>query len=79
LTRAVANLRSGNPMWNKRKIAVQLRREGFKVPVSTVGRILAHLVKRGAIVPAAKWTTAKAAALSAKSLPNSLSPKHPSS
>jgi putative transposase len=38
-------------MWGKRKIAVLLRREGFAVPVSTVGRILAHLVKRGCVVP----------------------------
>jgi hypothetical protein len=34
----------------KRKIAVLLRREGVGVSVSTVGRILAHLVKRGAVV-----------------------------
>ncbi|HET6376427.1 MAG TPA: hypothetical protein VFF88_10300, partial [Methylocella sp.] len=51
LARAVEDLRRGNPMWGKRKIAVLLRREGFAVSVSTVGRILAHLVKRGAIVP----------------------------
>jgi hypothetical protein len=37
-------------MWGKRKIAILLRREGIKVSVSTVGRTLAHLVARGAIV-----------------------------
>ena len=34
----------------KRKIAIVPRREGSNVSLSTVGRILAHLVKRGAIV-----------------------------
>lgn len=51
LARAVEELRNDNPMWGKRKIAVPLRREGFAVSVSIVGRILVHLVKRGAIVP----------------------------
>ncbi len=51
LARAVEDLRNANPMWGKRKIAVLLRREGFVVSISTIGRILAHLVKRGAIVP----------------------------
>jgi hypothetical protein len=43
-------LRNDNPMWGKRKIAVLLRRAGVCVSVSTVGRILAHLVKRGAVL-----------------------------
>lgn len=51
LVRAVEDLRNDNPMWGKRKIAVLLRREGLTVSVSTVGRILAHLVKRGAVIP----------------------------
>lgn len=38
-------------MWGKRKIAVLLRREGLNVSVSTIGRILTHLVERGAVVP----------------------------
>jgi putative transposase len=50
LARAVKELRNDNPMWGKRKIAVLLRREGVCVSVSTVGRILAHLVKRGAVL-----------------------------
>ena len=51
LARAVEDLCNDNPMWGKRKIAVLLRREGLKVSISTVGCILAHLVKRSAIVP----------------------------
>lgn len=50
LVEAVAHLRGDNPMWGKRKLAVLLRREGFAVSVSTVGRIIAHLVARGAII-----------------------------
>jgi transposase InsO family protein len=50
LVEAVAHLRGDNPMWGKRKLAVLLHREGFAVSVSTVGRIIAHLVARGAIV-----------------------------
>ncbi|MEN9545020.1 MAG: hypothetical protein RLZZ598_1853, partial [Pseudomonadota bacterium] len=48
---AVEALRLDNPMWGKRKLAVLLMREGFKTSVSTVGRILAKLVKRGVVVP----------------------------
>ena len=51
LARAVEAARADNPMWGKRKIAVLLRREGFQTSVSTVGRILAALVKRGAVTP----------------------------
>jgi putative transposase len=50
LVEAVEHLRGDNPMWGKRKLAVLLRREGFVVSVSTVGRIIAHLVARGAVV-----------------------------
>jgi transposase InsO family protein len=48
---AVEAARADNPMWGKRKIAVLMRREGFATSASTVGRILASLVRRGAIVP----------------------------
>ena len=51
LVQAVEDLRLDNPMWGKRKLAVLLRREGFAVSVSTVGRILTQLVKRGVVVP----------------------------
>src|SRR3977135_2933385 len=50
LARAVEDLRNDNPMWGKRKIAVLLRREGVKLTTSPIGRILAHLVKRGAVL-----------------------------
>jgi transposase InsO family protein len=50
LMEAVEHLRLDNPMWGKRKLAVLLRREGFVVSISTVGRMIAHLVARGAIV-----------------------------
>jgi transposase InsO family protein len=50
LVEAVEHLRGDNPMWGKRKLAVLLRREGLAVSISTVGRIIAHLVARGAIV-----------------------------
>jgi hypothetical protein len=51
LVEAVAALRADNPMGGKRKIAVLLKREGFTTSLSTVGRILARLVKRGAVAP----------------------------
>jgi transposase InsO family protein len=51
LALAVEGLRADNPMWGKRKLAILLRREGLTASVSTVGRILAGLVKRGAVTP----------------------------
>jgi putative transposase len=51
LVEAVQALRLDNPMWGKRKLVVLLRREGFTVSTSTVGRILAYLVARGVITP----------------------------
>jgi len=51
LAQAVESLRADNPMWGKRKLAVLLAREGLKASVSTVGRILAALVKRGVVTP----------------------------
>ncbi|HET6375580.1 MAG TPA: integrase core domain-containing protein [Methylocella sp.] len=85
LARAIEELRSGNPMWGKRKIAVLLRREGFACSVSTVGRILAHLVKRGAVVavpilrrrPAAKRIRLTAKERYARRLPKGRKAKSP--
>jgi putative transposase len=37
-------------MWEKRKIAILLRRDGIDVLILTAGRMLAHFVARGAIV-----------------------------
>ena len=51
LVAAVEALRLDNPMWGKRKLAVLIRREGFAVSVSTVGRILKSLMARGVVQP----------------------------
>lgn len=51
LVQAVEDLRADNPMWGKRKLAILLGREGFDASVSTVGRILKHLVARGVVTP----------------------------
>jgi putative transposase len=51
LVQAVEELRADNPMWGKKKLAVLLRREGYAVSVSTVGRILKHLIQRGVVTP----------------------------
>jgi transposase InsO family protein len=52
LVAAVERLRLDYPMWGKAKLGPLLRGDGFVVSNSTVGRILAHLVKRGVIEPA---------------------------
>ncbi len=49
LLMTIEHLRADHPMWGKAKLVVLLRREGFKVSEATVGRILAHLVARGAV------------------------------
>jgi len=51
--REVERLRQDHPMWGKAKIGPILRKTGHDVSDSTVGRILAHLVKRGAVQPVA--------------------------
>jgi len=51
LVAAIEALRADNPMWGKRKLAVLLAREGLGASVSTLGRILAHLVERGLVTP----------------------------
>lgn len=51
LAQAVEELRADNPMWGKRKLVWLLRREGFAVSVSTVGRILQSLMRRGLVTP----------------------------
>lgn len=51
LVQAVEALRLDEPMWGKAKIVVKLREQGFKVSEATIGRILAHLVKRGVVEP----------------------------
>lgn len=49
--RRLERLRREFPMWGKMKLGVLLRREGFTLSDSTVGRMLAHLVARGVVVP----------------------------
>jgi putative transposase len=51
LVQAVEAWRLEEPTWGKAKIVVKLREEGLAVSEATVGRIIAHLVKRGAILP----------------------------
>jgi transposase InsO family protein len=51
LVKAVEELRADNPMWGKRKLVWLLRREGITASVSTVGRILKHLMQRGVVTP----------------------------
>jgi len=51
LVRAVERLRLDFPMWGKATLGPLLRAQGFAVSDSTVGRILAHLVGRGAVEP----------------------------
>ena len=46
---AVKRLREAYPAWGKAKLAVLLRREGWEVSESTVGRILAYLRRRGEV------------------------------
>lgn len=51
LVRAVERLRLDYPMWGKATLGPLLRRQGFVVSDSTVGRIIAHLVERGVVEP----------------------------
>lgn len=83
LVQAVERLRSDYPMWGRAKLGPLLRAEGFAVSDATVGRILAALVERGAIVPvpqlrrrphARKWTPKRRFATR---LPRDLKPDKP--
>jgi putative transposase len=51
LVEAIERLRLDYPMWGKAKLGPILRRQGFAVSNSTVGRVLSHLVKRGVVEP----------------------------
>ncbi|AZO03817.1 helix-turn-helix domain-containing protein [Mesorhizobium sp. M2A.F.Ca.ET.043.02.1.1] len=51
LVQAVEELRGDNPMWGKRKLAWLIRREGVAVSISTIGRILTSLMRRGLVMP----------------------------
>jgi transposase InsO family protein len=51
LVQAVEDLRADNPMWGKRKLAILAAAEGFSASVSTIGRILRQLMRRGVVMP----------------------------
>lgn len=51
LVSATERLRLDHPMWGKAKLGPLLRAQGFAASDSTIGRILAHLVNRGAVEP----------------------------
>jgi putative transposase len=83
LVKAVEEWRLEEPTWGKARIVVKLREQGFKASEATVGRILAHLVKRGAIVPVPtlrkaaktrKWTAKRRFA---ERLPKGAKPERP--
>jgi transposase InsO family protein len=83
LVQAVEALRLDEPMWGKAKLVVKLREQGFKVSEATIGRILAHLVKRGVVEPvptirkAAKTKKWSAKRRFAVRLPKHLKPQEP--
>ena len=52
LEKAVLDLRQANVCWGKDKLVVLLRREGWSVSVSMVGRILSRLRIQGRLPPA---------------------------
>lgn len=49
LTRRLIQLRQAHPGWGKQKLTVLLHREGYAVSVSTVGRMVSELLRRGRI------------------------------
>lgn len=57
LVQAVEEFRLEEPMWGRAKILVKLEEQGFKISEATVGRIIAHLVKRGVVEPVPTLTT----------------------
>jgi len=60
LAQAVLRLREQYPRWGKDKLAILLRREGWQVSTSMVGRILAHYKARGVLrEPPRPGTSAK--------------------
>ena len=60
LAQAVLRLREKYPRWGKDKLVILLRREGWQVSTSMVGRILAQYKARGVLrEPAGPGTSAK--------------------
>lgn len=56
LVHVVKNLRTQYPRWGKDKLIVLLKQKGWDTSVSTVGRIIADLKKRGQIIEPEKKT-----------------------
>jgi transposase InsO family protein len=56
----VLALRREYPRWGKDKLAVLLRRKGFGLSTSMVGRILGHLKRRGVLVETSPLAAARA-------------------
>lgn len=83
LIRAVERLRGDYPMWGRAKLGPLIRKEGFAASDMTVGRIIAHLVARGAAEPvpiarrAAKTKRWTARRHYARRLPKGLKPDQP--
>lgn len=83
LIRAVERLRADYPMWGRAKLGPLIRAQGFAVSDMTVGRIIAHLVARGAAEPApiarraAKTRRWSARRHYARRLPKGLKPDRP--
>lgn len=50
LVLAVKELRNRYPRWGKDKLAILLKRQGCETSISTVGRIIAYLKRRGELV-----------------------------
>lgn len=83
LIRAVERLRGDYPMWGRAKLGPLIRNQGFAASDMTVGRIIAHLVARGAAQAAPiarraartrRWTARRHYA---RRLPKGLKPDQP--
>ena len=79
----VERLRADFPMWGRAKLGPLLRQGGFAVSDATTGRILAHLVTRGRVIPVPtlrrrprshRWTARRHHAVR---LPKGLKPSQP--
>jgi len=83
LLAAVHALRRDRPMWGRAKLGPLMRRQGFAVSDATVGRIIAHLVRRGAVEPVPRLRRRKGGAARhwrrshARRLPKGLKPSRP--
>lgn len=56
LIETILTIRQEFPVWGKNKVIILVRQAGFKVSESTVGRILAELVKKGRCLKALAYS-----------------------